>query len=79
MRERLIKTVRRDLILDTHVRYGLARNVPATDEQGRDCLICLAIIERDNGMFETVGINEERIRFQGEGVIKEEVMRKVYV
>lgn len=78
MHDRLIKSVRRDIVLTGNVRYGLARNVPATDEQGRDVRICLAVIERDNGAFDTVGISEERIRFKGEGIIQEEILRKVY-
>lgn len=68
----------RDIILNSTARYGLARNVPATDEHGRDVFLCLAVIERDNGSFEVVGINEERIRFQGVGIIEEEILRKVY-
>lgn len=78
MNEDLIKSVRRDIVLTGNVRYGLARNVPATDEHGNDVRICLAVIERDNGMFDTVGISEDRIRFQGESIIQDEIMRKVY-
>ncbi len=78
MRDQLIKHVRRDLVLDSAVRYGLARNVPGVDEHGRDVALCLAVVERDNGAFEVVGINEERIRFHGEQIIKEEILRRVY-
>lgn len=78
MRDQLIKHVRRDLVLDSAVRYGLARNVPGTDGHGKPVSLCLAVVERDNGAFEIVGINEERIKFQGEGIIKEEILRKVY-
>lgn len=67
----------RNLILSSSARYGLARNVPANDEQGRDVLICLAVVERDNGAFEIIGINEERIRFQGDHVIEEEILRRI--
>jgi len=78
MKDKLIKHIRRDIILNSGVRYGVSRNVPAEDEQGRPVKIALVLIERDNGAFETLGINEERIRFQGEGIIQEEVLRKVY-
>jgi hypothetical protein len=78
MKDRLIATVPRNIILNSSVRYGVSRNVPAEDGHGKPVKICLVIIERDNGSFETVGINEERIRFQGEGIIEEEVLRKVY-
>lgn len=80
--DRIIQSVKRDIILDGSARYGVSRNVPATDEQGRDCLIALVVIERDNGQagcsFEVVGINEARIRFQGEQVIQEEVLRRMH-
>lgn len=78
MRDKLIASVKRDIILDSTVRYGVARNVPAKDEQGRDCAIALVVAERDNGSFEVIGINEERIRFHGEDIIKDEVLRRVY-
>lgn len=68
----------RDIILNSSVRYGLARNVPASDEHGRDVRICLAVAERDNGAFEVVGINEDRIRDQGEGIIVEEILRRIH-
>jgi hypothetical protein len=68
----------RDIILDSSVRYGLARNVPATNEHGKDVRVCLAVAERDNGSFEVIGIDEERIRFYGEGIIADEIMRRIY-
>jgi hypothetical protein len=68
----------RDIILNSSVRYGLARNVSASDEQGRDVRICLVVCERDNGAFEVIGISEERIRFHGEGVITEEILRRIH-
>ena len=78
-RDRLIALAGpRNIILNSAVRYGLARNVPATDERGRDCLICLAVAERDNGSFEVIGISEERIRFHGEGIIQDEILRRVH-
>lgn len=78
MRDRLIASVKRDLVLDAHVRYGLARNVPARDDTGRSVKLCLAVIERDNGPFEVAAINEERIRFHGEQIIAEEVLKRAY-
>jgi hypothetical protein len=68
----------RNIILNSSARYGLARNVPASDEQGRDVRICLAVVERDNGSFEVIGINEERIRFHGPAIIEEEILRRVH-
>jgi hypothetical protein len=78
MKDKLIAKVRRDLILNSSVRYGLARNVPATDEHGKPVLLCLAILERDNGEFEVHAIREDLIRFAGEGIIKDEILRRFY-
>jgi hypothetical protein len=78
MKDKLIRTVPRDIILNSSVRYGVSRNVPAEDEHGKPVKLALVLIERDNGAFETLGINEERIRFHGEGIIEEEVLRKVH-
>lgn len=78
MHDKLIRHVRRDIILDTHFRYGLARNVPATDEKGRDVSLCLAVVERDNGSFEVVAINEEKIRFHGPQIIEDEILTRMY-
>jgi hypothetical protein len=78
-RERMIALAGpRNNIIDASARYGLSRNIPATDEQGRDVRLCLVVIERDNGAFELIGINEDRIRFQGESTITEEILRRVY-
>lgn len=78
-RARMIRMAgpRRNLIANSSARYGLARNVPANDEQGRDVRICLVVVERDNGAFEILGINEERIRFHGDHIIEEEILRRV--
>lgn len=82
MTDSLINTIPRDIVLTGGIRYGLARNVPGTDERGRDVKLCLAVVERDNGRagvsFEVLGISEDRIRFQGEGIIQDEILRKVY-
>jgi hypothetical protein len=78
MNSRFIRSIKRETLLTGDVRYGLARNVPATDAKGKDCLIALVVIERDNGAFQTVGISEERIRFHGEGVIRQEIERAVF-
>lgn len=77
MNSRLIATVRRDIILNGSIRYGVARNVPAEDEAGKPCRIALVVIERESGALETVCINEARIRFHGEGIIADEVRRLV--
>lgn len=78
-RDRMIQMAgpRRNLIANSSARYGLARNVPANDEQGRDVRICLVVIERDNGAFEIMGINEDRIRFHGDHVIEEEILGRI--
>lgn len=78
MRDKLIQHVRRDIVLNSAVRYGLARNMPATDEQGRDVLLCMAVIERDNGSFELHAIPEEKIRFHGPQIIEEEILQRMY-
>jgi hypothetical protein len=78
MNNRLIASVKRDIILAGDIRYGVARNVPANDEHGKPVLLAMAVIERDNGAFEIVAIREDKIRFEGEGVIEQEVLRRVY-
>lgn len=78
-RDKIIKLAGpRNIVLNSSARYGLARNVPATDEQGRDVQICLAVVERENGAFEVIGISEDRIRFQGEGIIADEILRRIH-
>jgi hypothetical protein len=49
--------------------YGITRNVAATDPQGRPCKIALVVIKHENGFEQTLAINEDEIRFAGEGVI----------
>lgn len=78
MNQHIINAVPRNLILNGNVRYGVSRNVPATDASGRDCRIALVVAERDNGSFEVIGISEDRIRFQGENVITDEILRRVH-
>lgn len=53
--------------------YGISRNVPATDPDGRDCRIALVTIKHENGREQTLAIDEEKIRFCGEGIIDLEV------
>ena len=78
MNKAIIDATPRDIILTGNVRYGVSRNVPATDSRGRRVLLAMAVIERDNGAFDVLGINEEKIRFHGEGIIEQEVLRRVY-
>lgn len=69
--------IARDIILNGTVRYGVARNVPAEDKDGRPIAIALVVIERDNGSFQTLAIPESKIRFAGEGIIQQEVEQAV--
>lgn len=58
----------------TMVRYGISRNMPCVDAvTGEEKLMCLAIIEHENGMLQRHVIDEGLIRFAGEGVIEREV------
>ena len=59
---------------DTLVRYGVSRNVPATKD-GQPCKIAMVVIERENGHLHTIAVNEELIKFMGEGVIEQEIAR----
>jgi hypothetical protein len=63
------------LTLNGSVRYGVTRNVPATDAQGRAVLIAMAVVERENGAFQTLAIPEAQITFAGEGIIEDAVRR----
>ena len=60
-----------------NVRYGVTRNVEARDEKGRPVRIALAVVEHENGYVEKVAINEDLIRFAGEGIIEDEIRRKL--
>ena len=53
--------------------YAVMRNVPATNEQGADCLVAIALVTHENGTLQRVAIPEELIRYAGEEVIKHEV------
>lgn len=55
------------------VRYGVSRNVAAIDEAGKDVRLAIVVIEYENGYKQTRCINEELIRFAGEGIIENEV------
>ena len=65
-----------NIVLDGFTRYGVSRNVEAEDAKGRPVKIALVVIERDNGSLDTLAINEELIRFAGEGMIEAEVRRR---
>ena len=54
-------------------RYGLSRNMPCTDEKGNDVLMCLVMIEHENGFKQRLVIPESLIQYAGEGVIHLEV------
>lgn len=53
--------------------YGVTRNVAATNSLGEPCTIALVVIKHENGHEQTLAINEELIRFAGEGIIEREV------
>jgi hypothetical protein len=64
-------------IADRLVRYGLSRNVEATDANGNAVKICMAVVHHENGYMQTIAINEELIRFMGEGAIEQEIARAI--
>lgn len=55
------------------LRYAVKRFQPATDERGNDVSLCLCVIEHENGHIQQHVINEELIRYAGEGIIDIEV------
>ena len=56
------------------VRYGISRNMPCVDAvTGEEKLMCLVVIQHDNGYMQRHVIDEGLIRFAGEGVIEREV------
>lgn len=55
--------------------YGISRNVAATGPDGRSAKIALVTIRHENGHKQTLAINEELIRFAGEGIIEDEIRR----
>lgn len=57
----------------TLLRYGLSRNVEARDAKGRKTLICMAVIEHENGFQQRLAIPEELIQYAGEGIIELEI------
>lgn len=59
------------------VTYTVMRNLPAEDEQGRACKIAVALVQHENGTLQRVAINEEMIRFLGEGIIEGEIRQAV--
>jgi hypothetical protein len=54
-------------------RYGLSRNMPCVDKDGNEALMCLCIIQHENGYVHRHVIPEDMIRYAGEGVIALEV------
>ena len=54
--------------------YTITRNVEATRD-GQPCRIAIATVIHENGHSETVAVNEDLIRFAGEGIIDAEVRR----
>lgn len=56
-------------------RYTLTRDVVARKDDGSEHRIALASVVHENGVGETVAINEDLIKFAGEGIIPIEVER----
>lgn len=65
------------VILNGSVRYGVSRNVAATDAKGMPATIAVVVIERENGEFQTLAVPETLIKFAGESVIEAEVRKAV--
>lgn len=57
----------------SRIDYTVQRNVEAENAEGKPCLIALALIRHENGMEQTLAINEEQIRYEGEEIIEREV------
>lgn len=57
------------------VSYHVTRNVAAEDEKGRAVKIALILIKHPNGRLQKACLNEELIRYAGEGIIVNEVKR----
>lgn len=55
------------------VKYRVMRNVEAVNDKGQDCRIAVALVMHENGVCQRVAIDEELIRFAGEGIIDDEV------
>jgi hypothetical protein len=56
------------------VQYTVRRGVDAETADGTACKIALVLIVHENGTEQTLAINEEMIRSEGEGVIEREVL-----
>ena len=54
-------------------RYGVSRNMPCEDENGNEVLMCLCLIEHENGYRQRHVIPEAMIQYAGEGIIPIEV------
>jgi hypothetical protein len=55
------------------ISYTVQRNVEAETADGSKAKIALVLIMHENGAEQTLAINEEMIRLEGEGVIEREV------
>lgn len=55
------------------ISYTVRRHVEARKENGDKAMIAIALIVRENGTKQTVCIDEEFIRYAGEGAIEDEV------
>lgn len=57
------------------ISYHVSRNVAAEDEKGRQTKIALILIKHANGRLQRACLNEDLIKFAGEGLIENEVRR----
>lgn len=56
------------------VGYGISRNMPCVDAKtGEEVLMCLCVIQHENGFTQRHVIPESLIQYAGEGVIELEV------
>jgi hypothetical protein len=55
------------------IEYRVMRNVAATNDKGQDCRVAIALVMHENGVCQRVAIDEELIKFAGEGIIEDEV------
>ncbi len=59
----------------SRIKYSVQRNIEARKENGQKAMITIALVEHENGAVQTVAIDEEVIRYAGEGAIDDEVRR----
>lgn len=61
------------LMPDLAIRYGVSRNMAATDKAGYPVSIALVVVEFPNGERRQLAVREDEIRFKGEALIEQRV------